>query len=173
MGSAAAERYPLGGRNTLDAMTGRESLTPEQIQIADIVRRALARARIEFTDSVALVPGAEPVVTIRPILLASLGLDVSVHICADLFQLIANGADLRLEVQDARGNVAQWVRLCVDTFEALLRQDLRIRRRRKVFGGATGAIWVPIGTGGWNGELLSYLGVGQEQTFPWTRGVAT
>jgi hypothetical protein len=149
------------------------SLTVGQSDIAGAIRAALTNARLGFEDSVEGVTSSDPTIVIRPVLPASLRLQVSINVSPDMFQLIANDADLRLEVQDASGDEAKWVRLCVDTFETLLANDLRIRRRRKLFGGATGAIWVPVGTGGWKGELLAYLGVGREHTFPWNRSSAT
>ena len=151
-------------------MAAPDSLTPEQREIAIAVRRALIRASLEFYEEIG---GAEPVVTIKPALAPALLLEVSFHVGIDNFAVIANHADLRLAVQDAQLDEKKWVRLCIQTIEALLAHDLRIRVRRTLFGGRTGAVWVPLNGGAWNGDLLAYLGRGREQTFPWTRKSTT
>lgn len=150
--------------NTL--MIGFDSLTPEQRDIASAIRRALTQAGVEFHEAIG---GAEPVLTIKPVLAPALKLEASFHVGGDNFVMIANGVDLRLAVQDARLDEKAWARMCIDTVEALLAHDLRIRVRRTLFGGRTGAVWVPLNGGGWNGELLAYLGLAREEVFPWTR----
>jgi hypothetical protein len=92
-------------------------------------------------------------------------LSVDVYVAGDMFMVVANGAELHLEPQDAGNDPIKWVELCDSTFAALVSQDLRIRIRRTLLGRRRGAIWIPLGEGGWNGELFAFAGIGREQRF--------
>ncbi len=142
-----------------DGSKDREQLlTEEQKRLASGIRALLSAAQVSFDEHVES-NGSES--WYRMDLRVASPLSAGVFIAVDVFQLIVNAADLRLGSQDSD----DWVGECLRVFESLLEADLRLRIRRKLLGGTTGAIWIPLGEGYWNGDFLAYLGMGREHCF--------
>jgi hypothetical protein len=77
------------------------------------------------------------------------------------FEFVANSACLHLEdLGDPH-----WVRDSLQALDTLLAHDLRVRERRKFFGGLSGALWIPRRPDAWRGDLWAWLGFGHTMVF--------
>jgi hypothetical protein len=145
--------------------TPEDLLTAAQRELAQGVRDRLQRAGARFREGIDS-NGTESwhrfTLDIRP----ERNLSVEIFLASDVFQFLANSADLRLEAQDAGNDPAAWAAESLRVLDALLDSELRIRVRRTLFGRSTGAVWVPIDRGAWNGDPLAYLGFGREDRLP-------
>lgn len=95
-------------------------------------------------------------------------LSVFLDVVGDVFVFTANEAELRRDLSAWRDDTSGWTSECLRIVAVLLRNDLRIRVRRTLFGRIKGAIWLPDdqGNGSWNGDLAACRGHGRESVFP-------
>jgi hypothetical protein len=139
-------------------------VTEEQRQLAEYVRELLDSLGVPYEVSVQ--GGLEAWYHVKLGIPERHQLSIEFFIAPDSFQVDANGADLRYGVMDAGDDAVRWLKESQEIVRALLHNELRIRLRRTLFGGRTGAIWVPADAGGrWNGDLLAVLGVGREYRY--------
>jgi hypothetical protein len=90
------------------------------------------------------------------------GVEVRLQLFDDSFHMFANACEVRIDrTEDAQ----PWEKVCLAATAALVAYPLRLRTRRTLFGGRTGAIFLDGPDRGWSGELLAVLGVGREETF--------
>jgi hypothetical protein len=144
-------------------------LTHTQHRFAEAVRACLNAAHVAFSEK---IEGSKDeswyLFQIHP---AADGLAVSVAIVDDQFDFSANDAWFFIaRTAWVPDDVEGWIAESISYLGALLRNELRIRVTRRLFGGKAGAVWVsgiPGIAGAWNGDLSAVQGAGTEQTFAW------
>jgi hypothetical protein len=103
-------------------------------------------------------PPLEPHVQFELATSADLNLRVTLTVHGDLFAISANEADVRIESSAYASRMEEaWLEDSSDMLEYLVTHDLRIRTRRGLLGGCTGAIYFESmsGKGAWAGELFA------------------
>jgi hypothetical protein len=149
----------LGGRDSdvqivRKEPVGKDDLTPRQQMLAASIRELLTAERVKFEDRLQL--NGEAVYIFEIATSSQRALHVEIMVVDDGFQFQANGALLMRDLSAwPAGHDVEWVDECIWVLKLLLRNDLRIRECRTIFGGATRAIWLATSKneGGWNGEL--------------------
>lgn len=93
---------------------------------------------------------------------------VIMNIVGDAFVFVVNGAEMRLDLAAWGDDTEAWMRESLRVVDILLRNDLRIRLRRTLFGRSTGAVWIADvkNDGVWNGDRAACGGTGREVIFP-------
>jgi hypothetical protein len=144
-------------------------LTDTQRRFAEAVRACLSDARVSFSET---IDGnqSESWYSFR-IQAVTDALEVSVDIVDDQFTFGANGAHLIIaRTAWDPGDVDEWIAESIECLRALLQNELRLRVRRTLLGGTTGAVWITRDggkSGGWNGDLAAVRGKGEEKRFAW------
>jgi len=135
-----------------------------QGQLAARVRGLLRGAKVDFTELFEVFPPAGNPVTFHVKVPPKLSLNFAVSVGADQFDLVANHANVRLPL-DYFDTADEWMKVSVESLDALLQTDLRIR-----VSWIGGAIWIPKSHhpdgGTWSGEGFTARGAGKEFVFP-------
>ena len=138
--------------------------TELQSQLAARVRGVLGGAKVDFTELVEVVPALHTNITFRVKVPPGLSLDFKVFVGVDQFDLVANHANVRLPL-DYFDTADEWMNVSVESLDALLQSDLRIR-----VSWVGGAIWIPNAHhpdgGTWSGEGFAVHGAGKVFVFP-------
>ncbi len=147
----------------------RRTTTDEQETLAAFVAELLDSAGAAFSRT--KVSDTEPWYRFVLEPTGNGSLNVFVNIAPDMFELDANGANLRLARVDFSDGT-MWITACRDTMVRLAENDLTIRLRRTLLGKTVGAVQIPSAAGDhlWNGDLLACGGKGSLYTYrDWLR----
>jgi hypothetical protein len=133
-------------------------LSDRELQSARRIEEVLQAAEVLYERSDMERNSEEPYVRFEVRTSAELELRVELIVHGDVFVIRANGAEVRIEsTAYGDGGDEEWLRDSIAMLTYLITHDLRLKTRRGLLGGRTGAIYFGSAKaqGGWSGELLA------------------
>lgn len=146
---------------------GVSRLSAHELRFAGRIEGVLQAANVVYERLNVEVPPLEPHVKFELRTAANLELRVTLTMHGDLFVISVNEADVRIESTSYPSGMEEaWLEDSAVMLEYLVTHDLRMKTRRGLLGGRTGAMYLgsASGEGGWSGEIFA-IWWGKEQKY--------